>query len=224
MEKAIEIQNLWKCYERKIEGKTESLEVLADLNLSVYPTEFVTIIGPNGCGKTTLLNIINGLQYPTRGAVRVMGSQKSEETPTGFVFQNYSESLFPWRNNTSNIAFPLELRGVPVRERKQKVQELCDELGLPLNLDAYPYQMSSGQQQMLTIARSLIDGSRIVLMDEPFASLDYHNKIMVQQHLLDVWKRKKMTILLVSHDIEEAIYLADRIVLLSKRPARVLKS
>lgn len=222
METIIEAQDVWKTYVTVTRGTTQKTSALAGLSLFVQPSEVVTIFGPNGCGKTTLLNIIAGLDRPDRGWTRIAGDATNSQS-FGFVFQNYAGSLFPWRTNLSNIAFPLELAGVPKRDREKRVQDLCKRLDVKIDLHAYPYELSGGQQQFIAIARALAPSPVAVLMDEPFSSLDYHNRIMIEGKLLEVWEERKMSVLLVSHDIDEAIFLADRVVLLSRRPSRVLE-
>ena len=222
MEQAIVIQEVCKSYFDSSRDRPQETVALADVSFTVRPGELVTIFGPNGCGKTTLLNIVGGLDQPDRGVVRVP-TGNGGVSRVGFVFQNYTVSLFPWRSVLANIGFPLELADVDRKDRDRRVRDMCDALGIKVDLAAYPYQLSGGQRQLVAIARALVSRPEIVLMDEPFSSLDYQNKIMIEQRLLDLWQESGVTILLVSHDIDEAIYLADRVVLLSRRPGRVLE-
>jgi len=216
------LKNLFKSYSDKTNAKAEQLKVLYDINLNIDKGEFVTFFGPNACGKTTLLYIIAGFIPFDKGEVRLDG-KPPDKTRKGFIFQNYSDSLFPWRRNIDNICFPLELNGIPKKQRYEIASKLVDRLGLKLPLNAYPYQLSGGQQQLLAIARALIYDPEVLLMDEPFGSLDYQTRLSMQMILLDLWKKTKKTILFVSHEIDEAIFLADRLVLFSDKPTTILE-
>jgi len=218
----ITIENLFKSYTDTTAGDREELKVLHDINLSMKKGEFVTFFGPNACGKTTLLYIIAGLMPFNKGEVRIDGKPPSETTK-GFIFQNYSDSLFPWSRNIDNISFPLEINGVPKEKRHEMVKEFVGKLELKLPLMGFPYQLSGGQQQLLAIVRALIYNPQVLLMDEPFGSLDYQTRLSMQKVLLDLWRRTGKTILFVSHEIEEAIFLADRLVLFSDKPTTILE-
>lgn len=151
-----------------------------------------------------------------------VGGRSPRDARVGLVVQQYSASLFPWRTAFDNVAFPLEIRGIPRRERLQRVTELLDLLRIKVPIHSYPYQLSGGQQQLLSIARSLSHRPDVLVLDEPFASLDYQTRIGMRMELTEIWAAMPLTVVLVSHEIDEALFLADRFVLLSKRPARIL--
>jgi len=219
----IVVKNLFKTYVTTINGKENPICVYDDFNLSVEKGEFLTIFGPNGCGKTTLLTIIAGLIGPDKGTVKI-GEKSPAEADVGFIFQNFDDSLFPWRTTLQNLSFPLEVRGMPKKEAIKKAKGFIKETGLT-NLtgleNSYPYQLSGGLQQLVAVARALIYKPDVLLMDEPFGSLDFQTRLFLQDKLLGIWKKTEVTIIFVSHEINEAIYLGNRMVLLSKRPARI---
>jgi NitT/TauT family transport system ATP-binding protein len=198
------------------------MPVLQEVSLRISEGEFVTFFGPNGCGKTTLLNIIAGLDTADSGWVKIKG-QPPKEVFIGAVFQNYREMLLPWRKNIDNVAFPLELRGMKKRARYLIARDFLRKLNIQFNEDSYPYKLSGGQQQLLVIVQALIAVPALLIMDEPFSALDYTTRMFMQDQLLSIWRKTKKTILFVSHEIDEALYLADRTVFFSKRPARVIK-
>jgi len=216
------LKNLFKSYGDTTNAKAERLEVLYDINLNIEKGEFVTFFGPNACGKTTLLYIIAGFIPFDKGEVKLDG-KPPDKTRKGFIFQNYSDSLFPWSRNIDNICFPLELNGIPKRQRYEIASKFVDKLGLKLPLNVFPYQLSGGQQQLLAIARALIYDPEVLLMDEPFGSLDYQIRLSMQMVLLDIWRKTEKTILFVSHEIDEAIFLADRMVIFSDKPSTILE-
>ncbi len=217
----IELSSISKSYIKKNGADSETVHVLDQIDLSVNKGEFVTFFGPNGCGKTTCLKIIAGLESSDSGNVTI-AKQGTEDANIGFIFQNYIESLFPWQTVLGNIAFPLKLKGVSSSQRKKIVTDKLKDLEIDLDIDVYPYQLSGGQQQMVSIARGLIQNPDFILMDEPFSSLDYQTRFEMQRKILDIWNRTKMTILFVSHEIDEAILLADKIAVLSKKPCKIL--
>lgn len=213
----ISIQNLSKSFIHD-SGK---LQVLKKLNLEVKKGEFLVIFGPNGCGKTTLLNIISGLDKQNTGKFTIEG-KSVENKKVGFVFQNYNESLFPWRSVKNNVALSLEANGLEdEKEVEKKVMYFLKEVGLDKFAEKYPYQLSGGMKQLVSIARAFAYEPDFFLMDEPFSALDYDNRIKMEDRLLKLWSDHKKTVIFVSHDIDEAVYLADRIVVLSKRPTGV---
>lgn len=218
----VQVRNLRKAFPVTQDGQTSSLPVIEGMDLDVADGEFVSFFGPNGCGKTTFLTILAGLLHSDAGSVAV-NSSTAEQARLGIIFQNYRESLYPWLRNIDNVAFPLDLHGVGKHERRERARRLLDMLGLHIPLEGYPYQLSGGQQQLLAIARALVFNADVLLMDEPFASLDYSTRFSVRDLVQDIWLKTKTTTLFVSHSIEEAIYLADRLILLSKRPMRVVE-
>lgn len=219
MEKSIVVSNLYKSFPKDTK-RLSYISVIENINLDVNCGEFVTIFGPNGCGKTTFLNILAGLLSPDKGEVLIQGKNPGLGK-TGYVFQNFAETLFPWRKNIDNIAFPLELKGIPKAERYKNVVELEENLGIKIDNDSYPYKLSSGQQQLVAIARAIIEQPDILLMDEPFNALDFQTRILMEDKILDIWEKTKTTVLFVSHDIDEAIYLADMVIFFTKMPARI---
>lgn len=198
----------------------ESHVVLNNFGMEVLDREFISIFGPNGCGKSTLLHLIAGIIQPDAGAID-FGADHVDRS-VGIVFQSYEKTLLPWRTCLDNVALPLEAeKGLSKRRRREVALSLMEELGLRLPLTHYPYQMSGGQKQLTCIARAIIRRPSILLLDEPFASLDYQTRIDMQEKLQGIWGKTKITTILVSHEIDEAILLADRLFLLTARPARV---
>jgi len=197
-------------------------KVLVNFNLSVEQQEFITFFGPNACGKTTLLNSIAGLTSIDNGIIKINGVSP-QQTKIGYVFQNFQLSFLPWRRNIDNIAFPLELYGMKKKDRIERVKEFLSTIDIELPLYSYPYQLSGGQQQLLAITRALIFEPQVLLLDEPFNQLDYQTRITMQDKLLYIWEKTKTTILFISHELDEAIVLGDKIVFLSKRPAKILE-
>jgi NitT/TauT family transport system ATP-binding protein len=215
-------------------GKTYSagagpVQALLPTDLEVKPGEFVVLLGPSGCGKTTLLRMLAGLIPPTEGTIEIGGrplftgrdGRPSRDAlgSLGFVFQ--APNLMPWRKVWRNIALPLEAKGVGRAERKQRATELAGLVGLEDFLDHYPKQLSGGMQQRVAIARALIHRPSILLMDEPFGALDAMTRDSMNLLLQRLWLETGKTIVLVTHSISEAVFLADRVVLLSQRPGRV---
>ena len=215
----IKIENLDKRF-GGLGKKSRQIEVLHNFNLTVGNGEFLTLFGPNACGKSTLLNIIAGLVKPDKGSV-LIGSTPNDQARIGFVFQSYHNSLLPWRTNLENVALPLDLLGFSKRARLQKTRELLNEIDIKIPEDDYPYQLSGGQQQLLCIARALISNPDVLLMDEPFNQLDYQTRMVMNEKIQEIWEKTGKTIIFVSHDLDEALLLADRMVLLTKQPARI---
>lgn len=217
----IEIRDICKNYR---DPSGENIQVLENISLDIRKGEFVALFGPNGSGKTTLLNIIAGLIDYDKGLISI-GGKRPADAKIGFVFQNYMDSLFPWLKNIDNIGFSLDSSYGSKKRKHEYIQNYVVEMGLgQLPLNKYPYQCSAGQQQLVSLVRELIYKPDVLLMDEPFVSLDYDRRISQQQHLLNSWEKTNSTVLLVSHEIDEAIYLSDRLVLLSQRPAKVLST
>ena len=197
--------------------------MLADISFDVAPGEFLSLFGPNGCGKTTLLHIIAGITTPDEGAVTLplQASENDATSTVGIVFQEYDKSLLPWRRCIDNIAFPLESKGAGGGGNRESVRKLLADLDIELPLDRFPYQMSGGQKQLTCVARALIRGPQLLLLDEPFASLDYQTRLSMHGTIQRICQRAAVTTVFVSHEIDEAVFLADRVVLLTKRPATI---
>lgn len=204
---------------KAFQSGSKDMLVLDKIEFQIKEGEFLTIFGPNGCGKTTLLNIIAGLEQPTQGSIELNTSK--EETKVGFVFQSYQESLFPWKSVKGNIELALESRLRNRKERERISESYLKEVGLLNFANKYPYQLSGGMKQLVAIGRAFAYEPHFFLMDEPFSALDYDNRIMMEEKLLDLWTKHKKTVIFVSHDIDEAVFLSDKIVILSKRPAKV---
>jgi NitT/TauT family transport system ATP-binding protein len=196
------------------------MQILNDINLSIRENEFVCFIGPSGCGKTTLLRIVAGLEDPTSGTLTLDGEPIKGPSPErGMVFQEYS--LFPWRTVIDNIAFGLELRGIHPNERMVRSRQYLKMVGLERFENRYPHELSGGMKQRVAIARALVNNPRALLMDEPFGALDAQTRNIMQSELLRIWSEEKKTVVFVTHSVDEAIYLADRIVIMSARPGRI---
>lgn len=203
---------------------TEGNEVIAleNINLDIKPGEFICLLGPSGCGKSTLLNAIAGFSLPTSGSIVVDGKPVQEPGPDrGMVFQEYA--LFPWMTVEKNIAFGLEIKKQSNAEIKKKVDALLEMLNLQDFRDRYPKDLSGGMRQRVAIARVLALDSPIMLMDEPFGALDSLTRRNLQDELLRIWTEFKKTIIFVTHSIEESIYLADRIIVMTYRPGTIKK-
>jgi NitT/TauT family transport system ATP-binding protein len=193
---------------------------LEPVTLAIADNDFVTILGPSGCGKSTLLRLIAGLDRPTTGRIVLNGMPVSEPGPDrGMVFQSYT--LFPWLTVADNIAFGLRERGVPEAERQAVVAAYIDRVGLKDFARHWPKQLSGGMQQRTAIARALANDPAILLLDEPFGALDNQTRGLMQELLLGIWERDRKTVLFVTHDIEEAIFLASRVVVMTARPGRI---
>ncbi|MFC7211553.1 ABC transporter ATP-binding protein [Natronoarchaeum sp. GCM10025321] len=196
------------------------VQALRNVTFDVTKGEFVCLVGPSGSGKTTLFRIIAGLEEPTKGMV-FLGDAPVKEPGTnmGVVFQEYH--LFPWRTVRGNIAFGLEKQGTPADERTERVDRLLELIGLEEFADSYPNQLSGGMKQRVGIARALAIDPGLLLMDEPFGAVDAQTRRMLQDELLEIWQETKKTVLFVTHDVEEAVRLADRIVVMSSEPGAV---
>ena len=213
----LEVSNLTKGFPR---GRGEVMPVLEDISFAVADLEFVAIVGPSGCGKSTFLRIVDGLIPPDRGAIRING--RAVDGPghgRGMVFQSFD--LFPWRTAIGNVEFGLEMMDVSRRECRARAQRWIDLVGLRGFEHSYPHQLSGGMQQRVGLARALAIEPEVLLMDEPFGALDVQTRDLLQDELLAIWQRERKTVVFVTHSIEEAIYLADRIVLFTPRPARI---
>ena len=195
---------------------------LDEVSLTIEPGEFVCLLGPSGCGKSTLLGALAGHLQPTHGEARLDGLRIAGPDPQrGLVFQHHT--LFPWLSVQDNVAYGLKMRGVSRTERLQQAQALLKEVGLQGFEQRYPHALSGGMQQRVEIARVLINQPRVLLMDEPFGALDALTRLKMQELLLSLWGHLKTTIVFVTHDIDEALFMADRILVMSPRPGRIIE-
>jgi NitT/TauT family transport system ATP-binding protein len=205
---------------KRYDSDRQTVQALEDVNFAVGAGEFVCLVGPSGCGKTTLFRLIAGLESPTTGVVELDGAPVTGPGPDrGMVFQEYG--LFPWRTVRGNVAFGLEEQGLDRTAREARVEEMIDLVGLDGFGDAYPKELSGGMKQRVGIARALAVDPELLLMDEPFGSVDAQTRDMLHRELLDVWGETEKTVLFVTHDVEEAVTLADRVVVMAANPGRV---
>ncbi len=212
----LEVSHLYKHFSTR-QGQ---LLVLKDINLHVETGEFVCAVGASGSGKTTLLRMVAGLDTPTSGKITVDGQPViGPGADRGMVFQSYS--LYPWMTVAKNVGFGLKLQGMAMPLRAQRVAEYLDVVGLSQFANAYPRELSGGMKQRVAIARALASQPKVLLMDEPFGALDVQTKETMQQFLLDLWRRTGTSILMITHDVEEAIFLSQRIYVLTARPGSV---
>jgi NitT/TauT family transport system ATP-binding protein len=189
-------------------------------DLDIERGKLISVFGPNGCGKSTLINMIAGL-IPTDAGEILFDGKPLRDIKLGYVFQNYREALFPWLRSVDNIEYPLKLMKLAKAERRARVEQLVAHLGVKIDLRRYPYELSGGQQQLVSIMRALVVEPEILFLDEPFSALDYEMTLFMRDQLQRIFVETGTTTVLVSHDLEEAVYLADRILLLSRRPATV---
>ena len=208
----VTIRGLYKRFDKAV--------IYDNFDLDIPRGELISVFGPNGCGKSTLINIIAGLIPADAGQILFDGMLLNE-IKFGYVFQNYREALFPWLRAFDNIAYPLKMEHVAPAERRTRTEKLVAHLGIKLDLNLYPYQMSGGQQQLVSIMRALIVEPEILFLDEPFSALDYEMTLFMREQLQRIFMETGTTTVLVSHDLEEAVFLADRVLLLSRHPARV---
>ncbi len=218
MNHKLEIRGVTKVF-RSEEGVITALK---DINLEVKPGEFLCIIGPSGCGKTTLLRMIAGLDYPTSGKIILDGKEVRGPSPDrGMVFQEFS--LFPWRTVLKNVEFGLQMQGIEAAKRREIAKKYIELVGLEGFENHYPHELSGGMKQRVAIARALATEPSILLMDEPFGSVDAQTRNILQEELLQIWQQTGKTILFVTHSVDEAVYLADRVVVMSARPGRIVE-
>ncbi|WP_156289849.1 ABC transporter ATP-binding protein [Oceanobacillus salinisoli] len=211
----IVIENVGKKF---TDSKKNEVTALENINFSIKEEEFVVLVGPSGCGKSTLLNIVGGLMSPTSGSVYFEGIEK--KTPNlGIVFQEIA--LLPWRTVYENVIYGLEERGIGKKEQKEIGNYYIDMVGLSEFKDAFPKQLSGGMKQRAGIARALAVEPDLLLMDEPFSALDAQTRTLMQEELLTIWNRTKLSTLYVTHNIQEAVYLADRVIVLSRHPGQI---
>ncbi len=212
----LEVKDLYKTFDSQ-QGEVTALK---NINFKTHRREFVCVIGPSGCGKSTLIRILAGLETPSSGQVLLDGEPKSEPGPDrGMVFQGYT--LFPWLTIKKNVMFGLQMEGKSKTTAESEALQWIELVGLSKFADAYPHQLSGGMKQRVAIARALANQPRILLMDEPFGALDAQTRFKMQTNLIDIWKNIDITVLFITHDLDEAIYLADRILVLKAHPGEV---
>lgn len=213
---SLQVKNLYKTFE----SPQGTVTALKDINFETYKREFVCVIGPSGCGKSTLIRILAGLETPSSGEVLLDGVAVRDPGPDrGMVFQGYT--LFPWLTVKKNVMFGLEMSGHGKTSSEEQALQWIDLVGLSKFANAYPHQLSGGMKQRVAIARALANQPRILLMDEPFGALDAQTRSKMQSYLHEIWKNIDVTILFITHDLDEAIYLADRVLVLKAHPGEV---
>lgn len=213
---AVTVENL----DYTIGGRLGGLPILSQINLEIADDEFVAIVGTSGCGKSTLLNMIAGLSHPTDGSISVFGEKVTGiARRVGYMFQ--TDSLLPWRTVLQNVEVGLELAGVARDERREAARRQLAEVGLAGFEEHWPSELSGGMRQRASLARTWLTKPDVLLMDEPFGALDSQTRLIIQESFLTVWEKKKQAVLLVTHDIEEAIAMADRVIVMSARPGRI---
>ncbi len=197
-----------------------SMHAVENVSFDIKDAEFICIVGPSGCGKSTLLRMIAGLE-PISGGEIFVGAQKvtSPSPSIGFVFQEYT--LFPWRTVQKNVEFGLEMKKLPPQEREKIAAKYIDLVGLTKFKDSYPYELSGGMKQRTAIARTLAVNPEVLLMDEPFGALDAQTRNILQEELLDIWSKERKKVLFVTHNVDEAVFLADRVIIMTARPGRI---
>jgi NitT/TauT family transport system ATP-binding protein len=216
----VEIRSVKKSFQKTVKQTTTEVRALADVKFSVRENEFVSIIGPSGCGKTTLLKMIDGLISCDGGDIVVNGKAVSAPGPDrAVVFQTFA--LLPWRTVLANVEFSLELRRIPKAERTETARNYLKRVGLEEFENHYPHELSGGMQQRAGLARALAVNPMILLMDEPFGSVDAQTRQLLQEELLELWQRERKTVIFVTHSMDEAVYLSDRVVVMTPRPGRV---
>jgi NitT/TauT family transport system ATP-binding protein len=216
----VAIQGVSKSFQKTVKNNSTEIQALTDVNLSIRENEFVSIIGPSGCGKTTLLKIIDGLLPCDSGEILIAGRKVTGPGPErAVVFQTFA--LLPWRTVLANVEFSLELRHVPRDQRAETAREYIRRVGLAEFENHYPHELSGGMQQRAGLARALAVNPMILLMDEPFGSVDAQTRQLLQEELLQLWQREQKTVIFVTHSMDEAVYLSDRVVVMTPRPGRV---
>lgn len=219
----LEVDHIGISFTSRAGGKRRVISVLEDLTFSLEEGEFCCIVGPSGCGKSTTLRIIDGLQPPGAGVVRIAGTPVTEPRPEiAFVFQQFN--LLPWRTIIDNVAFGLQNHPVSKGEREERARRWIERVGLAGFEDYYPSQLSGGMQQRVGLARALAVDPRLLVMDEPFGAVDAQTRMLLQSEVLRIWEADKKTVVFVTHDIEEALFLADRVLIMGPRPSRVLRT
>jgi NitT/TauT family transport system ATP-binding protein len=212
----LSIQNVSKSF---IDRQGQSVTILDQINLDIRSGEFLTIFGPNGAGKSTLMNTISGLDRPSSG--EIIWDRPDQEV--SYLFQDYKASLLPWKNAYQNIALPLQWQGLDRSTIKSRISKLIDKFQINIDLNAYPFTLSGGQAQLVSIIRSLAIEPDLLLLDEPFSALDYLNSISLLLKLQEIWLKSSFTGVFISHNIDEAIFLGDRLVILSPKPTQIIE-
>jgi NitT/TauT family transport system ATP-binding protein len=216
----VEIQGISKSFYKVVKDQTIEVKALADVSLSIRDKEFLSIIGPSGCGKTTLLKMIDGLIPYDSGKILINGKQINAPGPDrAVVFQSFA--LLPWRTVLANVEFSLELRRLSKEERTQTARDYLNRVGLADFENHYPHELSGGMQQRAGLARALAVNPSILLMDEPFGAVDAQTRQLLQEELLDLWQRERKTVIFITHSMDEAVYLSDRVVVMTPRPGKV---
>ena len=216
----LQVEKISLHYQTGTAAQRSTFKALDNVSLDVFDNEFAVIVGPSGCGKSSLLYLTAGLNRATSGTISVSGKPVSKPGPDrGMVFQSYT--LFPWLTVAQNIEFGLKRRNIPEAIRREQVAGFIREVGLEQFADSYPKQLSGGMMQRVAIARALANDPEIILMDEPFGALDSQTRMQMQNMLMRIWEQKKKTVVFVTHDIDEAILLADRIFVMAARPGRI---
>ncbi|MGI5991223.1 MAG: ABC transporter ATP-binding protein [Methanosarcina sp.] len=213
----VSIKNVSRIFKKEDKSSTEALK---NVSFDVGDGEFVCLLGPSGCGKTTLLRIIAGLETLTSGDITLNGVSITGPDPKrGMVFQQYS--LFPWRTVIDNVTFGLEMQGIDKAESRKHAEKYIELVGLKQFKNSYPYELSGGMQQRAAIARALANEPEVLLMDEPFGALDAQTRNILQDELLRIWEQRHVTFIFVTHSVDEAVVLSDRIVVMTARPGRI---
>ncbi|MDD3317971.1 MAG: ABC transporter ATP-binding protein [Methanosarcina sp.] len=213
----VSIKNVSRIFKKEDKSSTEALK---NVSFDVGDGEFVCLLGPSGCGKTTLLRIIAGLETRTSGDITLNGVSITGPDPKrGMVFQQYS--LFPWRTVIDNVTFGLEMQGIDKAESRKHAEKYIELVGLKQFKNSYPYELSGGMQQRAAIARALANEPEVLLMDEPFGALDAQTRNILQDELLRIWEQRHVTFIFVTHSVDEAVVLSDRIVVMTARPGRI---
>jgi len=216
----VEIEGVSKSFRKTVNDGTSEVKALSDVNLSIRANEFLSIIGPSGCGKTTLLKIIDGLIPFDGGQILIDGKKVTAPGPDrAVVFQTFA--LLPWRTVLANVEFSLELRQVPKEQRIATARDYLRSVGLADFENHYPHELSGGMQQRAGLARALAVNPTILLMDEPFGSVDAQTRQLLQEELLELWQRERKTVIFITHSMDEAVYLSDRVAVMTPRPGRV---
>jgi NitT/TauT family transport system ATP-binding protein len=219
----VEARRVSKTFRRRRGAHEAAVEALRDVSLSVMPGKFVCLVGPSGCGKTTLLRIMDGLIEPDTGEILIDGSRAPAPGPqAGFVFQSFR--LLPWRTVLGNVEFPLQLQGIDRLEQRERASEYIRLVGLQGFEHSYPHELSGGMQQRVGLARALCLEPEVLLMDEPFASLDAQTREFMQIELSRIWEARRVSVVFVTHSIDEALFLADQVILFRSRPGQVAES